>query len=205
MGVFFRKRNKNGVNISVSSAGLRISKTVKFGNMSFNLGHYFGGSRDGKTTGRVTGTAGNGLGYRKDFSLGNKSKVNFNKDPLPKLTQTLGMDFIPSDVDYRRKETLAEKMGDFLFLLPFIGFGMMCLILWVMIFTSFNPFFYGLPDIVKRVVFFFTSLVFLVPAFYFYIEVWDKESPGGGGVAVLGLLNLLMLLIGFGVMWAAFA
>lgn len=74
MGFTFRKRNAKGFNISLSSRGLRISKTAKMGNATANVGHYFGGTHGGKTTGNVRVSASNGLQYRKDFTVGSSRK-----------------------------------------------------------------------------------------------------------------------------------
>ena len=80
MGFTFRKRNTKGLNFSLSSRGARVSKTIKLGKLSLNLGRYVGGSHDGKTTSRVTASGGNGLQYEKNFTLG-------AKDPNPTLTK----------------------------------------------------------------------------------------------------------------------
>lgn len=73
MGFTYRKRGKNGVNFSLSSRGARLSKTVKMGDVKVNLGKYFGGTHNGKTTGSVRAGS-NGVEYRKDFTLGNTKK-----------------------------------------------------------------------------------------------------------------------------------
>lgn len=84
MGFTFRKRNPKGLNFSVSSRGARVSKTIKLGKLSFNLGRYIGGSHDGKTTARTTLSAGNGLRYEKNYTLGSKQV-----DTNPELTESI--------------------------------------------------------------------------------------------------------------------
>lgn len=79
MGFTFRKRNPNGFNVSLSSRGLRISKTAKMGNTTANIGHYFGGTHGGKTTGSVRAGS-NGIQYRKDFTVGSHFKNNLAVD-----------------------------------------------------------------------------------------------------------------------------
>lgn len=73
MGFTFRKRNAKGFNVSLSSRGLRISKTAKMGKTTANVGRYFGGTHDGKVTGNVRANAGD-VQYRKDFTLNKKPR-----------------------------------------------------------------------------------------------------------------------------------
>lgn len=74
MGFTFRKRGK-GINISLSRRGLRISTSLKSGGITGNIGHYFGGEWDGKTTGRANVNFGNGVEYRKDVTLSSSNDV----------------------------------------------------------------------------------------------------------------------------------
>lgn len=74
MGFSFRKRNPKGLNVSLSSRGLRLSKTIKMGDVTYNIGRYFGGSHDGKTTGRVI-ASNNGFEYRKEHTLFKNKKI----------------------------------------------------------------------------------------------------------------------------------
>jgi hypothetical protein len=84
MGFHFRKRNKDGLNVSLSSRGLRISKTIKMGGVTFNLGQYFGGTSAGKTDLHTRVNAGNGLMYTKHKTLrsshNNQKKTNDSLD-----------------------------------------------------------------------------------------------------------------------------
>ena len=72
MGFTFRKRNPKGLNVSLSSKGLRISKTAKFGSTTVNYGHTIGG----KTTRRITTNFGNGVQYRKDKTISKRYNPN---------------------------------------------------------------------------------------------------------------------------------
>lgn len=74
MGFRYRKYNPKGMNVSLSSNGLRLSKTIKMGSMTFNLGHTLGGKNNGKTTGRATANLGNGLMYTKEKRLFNNNE-----------------------------------------------------------------------------------------------------------------------------------
>lgn len=69
MGFSFRKRNPKGLNISLSSRGLRVSKSVRMGKLTANIGHYFGGTHSGKTTTKGTANLGNGLRYEKNKTV----------------------------------------------------------------------------------------------------------------------------------------
>ena len=83
MGFTFRKRNPKGLNFSVSSRGARVSKTIKLGKMSFNLGRYVGGTQDGKTNLKARASS-NGFMYEKNKTLIPASRV---VDTNPQLTK----------------------------------------------------------------------------------------------------------------------
>lgn len=100
MGFTFRKRNPKGLNFSVSSRGARVSKTIKLGKLSFNLGRYIGGSHDGKYTSRTTVSGGNGLRYEKNYTLG-------SKDPNPTLTKEIE-DVINQKYDHEAVQEFVE-------------------------------------------------------------------------------------------------
>lgn len=81
MGLRFFKRNPKGVNVTLSSRGLRVSKTVKAGHGTVNIGTTLGGTDSGKTTmrGRLSG---NGFIYEK-------TKTLTPRDTIPSLTNHL--------------------------------------------------------------------------------------------------------------------
>lgn len=83
MGFTFRKRNPKGLNFSISSRGARVSKTIKLGKMTFNLGRYIGGTQDGKTN-LKTRVSSNGFMYEKNKTITSASKV---ADTNPQLTK----------------------------------------------------------------------------------------------------------------------
>jgi hypothetical protein len=57
-----------------------MSKTLKAGNVKVNVGHYLGGTHDGKTTGSLRAGSG-GVEYRKDFTLGKHKKKAYTEQP----------------------------------------------------------------------------------------------------------------------------
>lgn len=86
MGFFIRKRNPKGLNLSISKKGIRLSKTIKMGSVTYNLGHTFFGENNGKTTGRINANLGNGLHYIKQKTFSNKTlkpNITTNNSSLP--------------------------------------------------------------------------------------------------------------------------
>jgi hypothetical protein len=93
MGFHFRKRNPKGLNVSLSKRGLRVSKTIKMGGVSFNIGRYFGGSSDGKTAVRTRLNFGNGLMYTKHKTL------SPSKEDQERTNRALNSFFQPSNIE----------------------------------------------------------------------------------------------------------
>lgn len=78
MGWQTGKRSKDGLNTSISTRGLRISKTIKFGAFSWNIGGYIGGTHGGKVTQRGTAKLGPAT-YRKESTVADLQKTTESK------------------------------------------------------------------------------------------------------------------------------
>jgi hypothetical protein len=219
MGIFYRKRTKGGWNMTASSNGFRISKTIKIGGMSFNIGRYIGGKMDGKATGRVTATNGN-FGYRKDFTLNKQSKTtkpsgyssyttsNTNTDPLPSLSKTFNTDFEPHDYGVSRfTQSEPKRLGEtaafiaelIVSLLPFIA-----AILWFNINSSFEN--SGVTGSSFALVVIFTSILYFcsyIPV-VLYEQTYGTMKHCGGllgniiSIAILGLFSIFVLIMFIG-------
>lgn len=102
MGFILRKRNPKGLNLSVSKNGVRVSKTFKMGNFTYNIGHTFNSDNTGKTTGRATINFGNGLRYQKHKTFSSSSKPS-----LPNITAETLEASIYQTPEYTNKEKTA--------------------------------------------------------------------------------------------------
>lgn len=82
MGFNYRKRGKSGTNFSLSSKGPRVSQTMKFGPLTFNVGKTAGQ----KPVIRTRMNLGNGMFWTKQQTIGaEQRKVNEN------LSNTFGI------------------------------------------------------------------------------------------------------------------
>lgn len=89
MGFRYRKYNRKGLNVSISSKGVRLSKTIKMGNLTWNIGKTFGGDKPSPMSSRVTANLGNGIQYVKTKQHGAKVSSSANDINTPPVQNDL--------------------------------------------------------------------------------------------------------------------
>ena len=97
---FSTRKKISGFNTSLQSRGLRVQKQIGLGPFRFNVGRYFGGTHDGKITGRSSFGSG-GFRWSRERSLGG-GKSEFDTDDLNEIldidTEEVRIPFIFSNV-----------------------------------------------------------------------------------------------------------
>ena len=205
MGFTFRKRNPKGLNFSISSRGARVSKTIKLGNLSFNVGRYIGGTHDGKTTSRVTANGGNGFRYEKNYTLG-------SRDTNPSLTKEL-RDVIDQKYNLTADQTFDEgptiNIISKIYLSvwgPLVIFlSLLCIIKGIWVVKSFSP---AAHDVLVDYAIWLMLVPFALPWVFIlpyanYLK-WDDGIGGPimrGTYTLIGMGFTLYFIMNLGTIW----